>query len=323
MSRIYLTLDYEFFFGARSGSVERCMIEPTRQLIEIGRARGVRFTFFVDAGMLYAMAGLVQINSRVNHEYTLISNQLKELVGLGHSVQLHIHPHWEDSEYVESGWSFSTKRYRLAHFDDGSALDICEKYYAALADIVGAETIRAYRAGGWCIQPFSQISDFLKKKGVQVDSSVFVDGYLNTDTHYFDFRSAPRRSKWRFEEDPLVPCENGSFLELPMSVVRYSRFFYLKMVFSRLLNLKKYRFWGDGAAIGGGRLRTFDRILNGDVDVLTLDGARSNVTFNEVRQAVHDGSDRVIISHPKALCDKSFLVLDRIASSFGGNFTVV
>ena len=43
----------------------------------------------------------------------------------------------------------------------------------------------------------------------------------------------------------------------------------------------------------------------------------------EILQAVHDGSDRVIISHPKALCDKSFLVLDRMASNFGGNFSVV
>lgn len=323
MSHIYLTLDYEFFFGLRSGSVQRCMIEPTERLIEIGHKRGVRFTFFVDSGMLHRMSCERKKNREVAVQYSLISDQLRKLVDLGHSVQLHIHPHWEDSTFDSSGWRFNTTRYRLAHFDKVSVLGICENYYDALACIVGKEEIRAYRAGGWCIHPFSQIDAFLRTKEIRVDSSVFPGGFLDTATHYFDFRSVQNGSRWRFEDDPLVPCVNGFFEEIPMSTVNYTRSFYLMMVVYRLLRLKKYRFLGDGSAIGGGKRRTIDRILKGDSDVLTLDGVRSNVALASIKKAVDMGEDRVIISHPKALCDRSFEVLDRMASRFSSNFEIM
>lgn len=323
VSRIYLTLDYEFFFGPRSGSVLRCMVEPTARLIQIGRDRKVFFTFFVDSGMLYKMSRARVFNKEVAIQYELISDQLRKLVDLGHSVQLHIHPHWEDTEFDSSGWVFNTSRYRLAHFDDEKALEICEKYYCALAEIVGDKSIRAYRAGGWCIQPFAQVSSFLRSKGIAVDSSVFPGGFLNTPTHYFDFRTILSDRRWKFEDDPLLSCIDGQFEEVPMSAVEYGRYFYVKMALSRILRLKKYKFCGDGSAIGGGRRRTIDRILNGDLDVLTLDGYRSNMAFGAVERAMKRGEDKVIISHPKALCDNSFEVLDKMASRFSSNFAAL
>ena len=45
--RLLLTADYEVF-GDGGGCVERCLIEPSRELMEICEAAATRVTFFVD-----------------------------------------------------------------------------------------------------------------------------------------------------------------------------------------------------------------------------------------------------------------------------------
>ena len=52
---IYITLDYELFFGPDSGTVENCIIEPTEQLLNIVDPLGVKFVCFVDSGYLLAL----------------------------------------------------------------------------------------------------------------------------------------------------------------------------------------------------------------------------------------------------------------------------
>ena len=50
--KIHFTFDYELFFGKNVGSVEKCMIEPTKQLL--GKLEKVEAlaTFYVDIGFL-------------------------------------------------------------------------------------------------------------------------------------------------------------------------------------------------------------------------------------------------------------------------------
>ena len=50
--KIFLTYDYELFFGDPTGSVEKCIIEPTQRLLEIAKRTGARYTFFIDVGYL-------------------------------------------------------------------------------------------------------------------------------------------------------------------------------------------------------------------------------------------------------------------------------
>ena len=49
---IFLTYDYELFFGESTGSVDKCMIEPTNQLLKIAKEFNIKMTFFVDVGYL-------------------------------------------------------------------------------------------------------------------------------------------------------------------------------------------------------------------------------------------------------------------------------
>ena len=49
---IFLTFDYELFFGETTGSVEGCMIQPTNNLLAISKKYSIPMTFFVDVGYL-------------------------------------------------------------------------------------------------------------------------------------------------------------------------------------------------------------------------------------------------------------------------------
>ena len=50
--QVILTFDYELFFGANTGSVQKCMIEPTDRLLDLAEKHIVPMVFFVDVGFL-------------------------------------------------------------------------------------------------------------------------------------------------------------------------------------------------------------------------------------------------------------------------------
>ena len=54
--------------------------------------------------------------SILKKDYDLITQQIQKLSAEGHDVQLHIHPHWEDSTFDGIEWIFDTNRYKLSDF---------------------------------------------------------------------------------------------------------------------------------------------------------------------------------------------------------------
>ena len=53
-------------------------------------------------------------------------------------------------------WLSDTNRYKLSDFEEEEIGVIFKKYKAILEEITGKKT-SIYRAGGWCLQPFSKI----------------------------------------------------------------------------------------------------------------------------------------------------------------------
>ncbi|MDQ3047425.1 MAG: hypothetical protein M3R27_07750 [Bacteroidota bacterium] len=92
---IYLTLDYEIYFGENHGTVEKCILAPTRELIRIAETHDVRFSFFVDCGFILKLDEYRKEFPQLEKDYTSITEQVKYLSETGHDIQLHIHPHWE------------------------------------------------------------------------------------------------------------------------------------------------------------------------------------------------------------------------------------
>ena len=159
--KIYITLDYELFFGSKSGSVEKCIIEPTNDLLKIVDPYNVKFTCFVDAGYLIQLEKHKDIYPQLQNDYSKITKQISDLADNEHGIELHVHPHWEDSYYNGANWVFSKSRYKLSDFKEEEIEDIITRYNDILKRVSGKNPV-TYRAGGWSAQPFGPIKKALK-----------------------------------------------------------------------------------------------------------------------------------------------------------------
>ena len=301
-----ITLDYELFFGEVSGTVRRCLIEPTEALLGLARRRACRMVFFVDAGMLFRMEQQYKTNKDVAGDFDLVRRQLSQIVADGHDIQLHIHPHWEDSRWNGTKWTMDTHRYRLHAFSLEDIKGIVTKYREALVDASGYTEICAYRAGGWALQPFEQLSIALKENGISIDSSVMPGMHLADAELGFDFRNAPHVGAWRFTEDPNVPVPNGEFLEIPISSTIAPLRTKLSSAISKRFGPAHHATFGDGYAVNArstshtiGKLR---RLLVEEPTAVTLDGYKAVLLERAYREHRTRGlSTFVIIGHPKGL----------------------
>jgi hypothetical protein len=306
-----LTLDYEVYFGRRSGTVERCLIEPTRALLAIAGRHGARLAFFVDAGFILRLRAEMRRSAVLRAQHDAVCRQVEALARAGHEVQLHVHPHWEGSRWTEAGWEIDVERFALHAFDPAAIDDIVGRYAGVLRELAGSEAAFAYRAGGWVIQPFATLRPALLRHGVTVDSTVFPGGYNAGHVQPYDFRGAPAKSKWRFDDDPLAEAPGGAFLEMPIASHRLRPDFFWRLAAARKLGGARHRAFGDGQAIameGGDLLR---KLLRPTASVVSIDGYKASFLDAAARAYEARGMEEfVVIGHPKALTPYSLEQLD-------------
>ena len=315
--RTLVTLDYEVYFGRRTGTVERCLLEPTEALLDIAERRGAPLAFFVDAGYLLALRREMRRAPALARDHAAVCKQLKRIARRGHELQLHIHPHWEDARWEEGAWRLDLARYALHSFAPGEIGDIVERYLAALRDLGGPSAGRAYRAGGWVIQPFDRLREALHSAGVAIDSTVYPGGHRGGTVQPYDFRAAPARSRWRFEADPLVEDANGAFLEVPIASRRLTPDFFWRLAAARKAGGARHRPFGDGEAIAmdGGDL--IARLTAPSTSVVSIDGYKASFLEEAADDYRRRGlEDFVVLGHPKALSPFS---LERLDSFLAGS----
>lgn len=306
---IYITLDYEIYFGESHGTVERCIIYPTSELIRIAEKYNVRFCFFVDCGFILKLAEFKNKYPQLEKDYLDLTQQIKYLSETGHDVQLHIHPHWENSYYNGERWIINIKRYKLVDFNEAEIADIVYRYKKVLTDITG-KTIFAYRAGGWCLQPFTKLKKAFKENNIYLDSSVFRNGYYSSEHYSYDFRNAPDKDIYKFEEEPTEENSNGYFTELPISAIRNSPLFFWKLFLLGRKNPYLHKPLGDGRAIAAPGQR--NKMLTGYTDcTISIDGYNAHLLergLNKLKKKKFE--NMVVIGHPKALSRYSILKLE-------------
>jgi len=321
-NKILITLDYELFFGSNVGTQQNCIIYPTNRLINILDKYNVKATFFVDSGYLVKLEEEKEKYISLEKEYQEIVTQIKKLDKNGHSIQLHIHPHWEDSYYDGKKWIINTKRYRLHDFNELEIEDIVFRYKKVLTDIIG-DKIFAHRAGGWCIQPFNKLKNALKKHNIWLDSTVFENGKNSSKTHYFDFKNSPKKSCWNFEEDPLIEEENGFFKEFPISSYKLSPIFFWKLVFFKKFGSTEHNGFGDGTAAGGSKKDKIRMLTSFTNSVVSIDGYKSSFLQDAYNNFLTKRGNNhfVIIGHPKAMSEYSLKKLENfIIKNNSNNF---
>jgi len=303
--KVYFTFDYELFFGENSGSVLNSIIIPTQKLIEIAQKHNAKFTFFVDSGMLVKMQEYKTKFKTLKNDYDMIVEQIHYLDSLGHSIQLHIHPHWEDSYFNGEKWIFDLSRYRLHKFNDKEIDNIVYRYKKVLVDIVG-DKVTTFRAGGWCLQPFDKLKDALYKNDIIIDSTVFYGGKNLSKTHYFDFTNSPQKEKWNFNDNPLIDVNNGKFIEVPISSIKVSPLFYWKFAFTKKFATSQHEIYGDGKPVGASKKDILKMLLKPTYACISCDGYKSSLLQKIYNNYKKNGKDNlVIIGHPKAQSEYS------------------
>lgn len=321
--RIYLTLDYEVFFGRDTGSVERTLLEPTRALLEVAGRHGAKLVFFVDAGFILRLREEMPASEALRREYDAVVRQVESLSRAGHEIQLHIHPHWEDSRWTPQGWSIDTSRYALHAFDADAIAEIVSRYAGVLREIAGPRAAFAYRAGGWVIQPFRKLRPALAEAGVTIDSTVYAGGQSEGAIQPYDFRAAPAKSRWRFDDDPLVEVAGGPFLELPIASRSVNPAFFWKFACVKKLGGAQHRAFGDGhpLALEAGDL--IRKLTRRSASVVSLDGYKSSFLSTAADEYRARGlDDFVVIGHPKALTPYSLGRLDAFLGARRGDEVV-
>ncbi len=298
---IYLTFDYELYFGKNTGTAECCITGPTQMLYDMTAKYGVKMVHFVDAGYLLKLKEFKNKYAKVDAEYHLISNQLESLYRNGHDIQLHIHPHWEDSFHDGEKWVINAHRYKLNDFSLLEVNDIVSRYKTELENYTGSGNIYAFRAGGWCMQPFSHLKDALFANGIKVESSVFANGCFQSEQYNYNFQGAPLKCKWKFDDDPLKENLEGKFTELPITSIFNSPLFYWRLFLLGRLNPYHHKPLGDGVPITAPGQR-FTMLSRWTHNTVSVDGYNASLLNRALRQQLRKKADNmVIIGHPKAL----------------------
>lgn len=313
--RALLTLDYEVFFGRQTGTVARSVIEPTAALVAVASRHAAKLVFFVDAGFILRLRSEMGRFPRLAADHDALCRQVEALARAGHEIQLHIHPHWEDSRWNGHGWDIDVARYALQAFSPREIHDIVGRYCGLLRELAGPGAAHVFRAGGWVLQPFAKIRGALLAHGVTIDSTVFAGGLSEGRVQPYDFRGAPDKDRWRFDADPLVEDPRGPFLEVPIASRTLSPAFFWRLAAAKKLGGARHRAFGDGTALameGGDLARKLTRASR---SVVSLDGYKASFlarAHEEWRARGHQHF--VVIGHPKALTPYSLERLDQYLS---------
>lgn len=311
---IFITLDYELFFGIKSGSVEKCIIEPTQALLDIVESHGIKFTCFVDSGYLLALEKQMEDYPCLKEDYDKVTNQIKYLSQNGHGIELHIHPHWEDSYFDGSQWILNTTRYKLSDFDEKEVYRIVTNYTNVLKRVSGKPPV-AYRAGGWSAQPFKVIGAALRANGITKDSTVYPGGYYQSQNQFFDFRSIPEyTTRYKFAHELTTPEIKGDFEEIPISSIKVGPTFFWSFALRKLKKEPEHVSYGDGAAIPMSKKEIIRLMTTSSYSVVSVDGYKSKLVsraFSKYKQNIEDDGNFVLIGHPKAFTPYSLKKLEQ------------
>lgn len=219
--KMILSYDYELFFGDKSGTVQKTLIEPTNMILDAMESVGLKGNFFVDWQMLKYIKQ--ENDERCQEDYTLIVTQLKDIIRRGHRIELHIHPHWVDAKYNGDGtWNFDDfTHYSLQSFSQREVTQMFVDGTNLLTKIVQevdpSYKIVAFRAGGWAVQPFSLLKEGFKRADIKIDSSP-CKGFVIRELHSnCDFRNIPDKSLYRFSDDICKEVVDGEFICIPIT----------------------------------------------------------------------------------------------------------
>jgi peptidoglycan/xylan/chitin deacetylase (PgdA/CDA1 family) len=311
MRKVILTFDYELFLGKKSGSAENSILKPTNEIIRLLKKYNAKAIFFVDTTYLLAL-------KRFNHpDLEIISRQLKEIIAIGSSIELHLHPQWMDAEPKgDDEWKFkSFEHYRLHSLKDNEIVKLFNEAQNLLIAITGIKPI-AFRAGGWSITPFQPLKKAFLENDIKIDMSV-LGGFSQNELplHYYDFLNAPNKEFYKFENDVLIENPQGNFLEIPVTTFEMHGF---DLVLNTVINkLKKEKCFGDGKGLksSGVRGNRIKRAFSKNLRKATIEN-QSSYMFKKALKQIKNREILSYVMHPKTLSQTSLTNFEYLLQNF-------
>jgi hypothetical protein len=218
---VLLSYDYELPLGGITGSFDECLFAPTNELLNLAAKINVPLNFFAD----------VLSYDRFKHydrkDYVeSFEEQMNRAYKKGHDVQLHLHPHWKETE-IKGDLFIPSDKYGLDSFVDAefpNSIDgIIQNGISLLNDIIQDENYAciAYRAGGYVLAPKSnEILTALRKNGIKIDSSVCRGYFFKSDLSTVDYSNVPNKANWYLDLNGDFTKEgnqNNGIFEIPIA----------------------------------------------------------------------------------------------------------
>jgi len=295
MPKVILTFDYELFLGDKSGTAQNSILKPTNEIIKLLKKYNAKAIFFVDTTYLLAL-------KRFNHpDLELISKQLKELVSIDCSIELHLHPQWIDAVPKDDEWIFkSFEHYRLHSLEYSEINKLFKEAQEFLTSITGINPI-AFRAGGWSIRPFKPLKQAFIENSIKIDMSV-ISGFYKDELpmHYYDFRDVPQKEFYKFDNDITKESDKGLFLEIPVTTFNM---YGLDLVINNLINkIKKEKYFGDGQGLAssGVSQNLLKRVFSYNLRKATIEN-QSSYMFQKSLNKIKDRELLSYVMHPKTI----------------------
>ena len=326
---LLITADYELFLGRNFLSDDEVLFEPTRRLLDVCGDLDVPVTFFADVCSVFAHRkhGLTEYSGKFERQMSAAMRQR-------HDVQLHIHPHWLFSNYLNGEWNVSTEKMYLAElgYDDtpDSAPPVIARGVRYLTELLMPEKpdyrCLAFRAAGLALQPREcELIGTLLDNGIVVDSSIIRGVKFKLDTVEVDYSRVPAAANWHMSaKTGINTLSSEGLLEIPIATFKSSLATRLGFLWRRARSVRMLRGIGISRAerqTGWSNLRTIlkynfrylhsDPWLNLSCDTkgydlrMLLDGFDDYVT-----QFPDTGEIFVsMINHPKMMFEQQFELL--------------
>lgn len=252
--KILLAFDHELSLGG-SGCYVRNLFDPSDRLLDLAAELDVPITLFTD--VCCAMRFREWDREGFFDDYC---RQIRRAVRENHDIQLHLHPHWIDSEYG-NGRFIPAKSYRLSCFRERAWPDsirgIVERGVEFLNDLCLAEYPEyeciAYRAGGFDMAPATaDILTALYEQGIRIDSSIAKGNCFASELWQVDHRGMPGRANWTIATSgPLDREASSGIYEIPIATRPRTPLNNLPFLFKRVLYRgRRYRSGGWGIDVG-------------------------------------------------------------------------
>jgi len=239
-----MTFDYELPMGSCK-SYQKGLFEPTDNLLNLSQELDVKIVLFADV-----CSAVMFKKWDFDGYYTPFKEQLQRALLQNHDIQLHIHPHWLDSKYVENKF-IPSKKFSLGKFYhdaypnniEGIIEKSVEEINQICKEVNSNYHCIAYRAGGYVLEPYTdQIFAALYKYGIRIDSSVVKGLYTHTDLLTQDYRDIPKLSSWFVSLDGnFRKPANYGILEIPVSSIPPLAKYRLDRMIKKINNKEYYK----------------------------------------------------------------------------------